>query len=259
MKLTVVGCSGSFPGPDSPASCYLVTACDEDREWRIVLDLGNGAFGALQRHVNPFDLDAVFLSHLHPDHCVDVLSLYVHRKYHPTRTGSVATLPVHGPSTSARDLESMFHGAQEGGLTTQLDIRAVSDGRRIDVGPFQITPYAVNHPVEAYGYRVEAGGRVLAFTGDTDATPALRPLLRGADLALMDCAFVDGRDDLRDVHLSGSRAATAAQEAGVRGRVVLTHLPAWNDPDVCLAQARSVWAGSPDLLGVVEADAVYDV
>lgn len=259
MKLTIVGCSGSFPGPSSPASCYLLTATDGTREWRIVLDLGNGSFGALQRHTDPFGLDAVFLSHLHPDHCADVLSLYVHRKYHPAAPASLTRLAVFGPSTSARDLEAMFHGSQEGGLATQLDIRSVVDGRAVEVGPFLVTPFAVNHPVEAYGYRVEAGGRVLAFTGDTDATPALLPLLAGADLALMDCAFVDGRDELAGVHLSGSRAAAAAQASVVRGRVVLTHLPAWNDPDVCLAQARSAWSGSSDAISVVTPDGVYEV
>ena len=56
MRLTVVGCSGSYPGPDSPASCYLLEADDADgRTWRVLLDLGNGALGALQRYVDPLD------------------------------------------------------------------------------------------------------------------------------------------------------------------------------------------------------------
>ena len=114
-------------------------------------------------------------------------------------------------------------------------------------GPFTVTPYAVNHPVEAYGYRVEAGGAVLAFTGDTDDCDNLTPLLRGADLALLDSAFVDGRDDVPDIHLSGSRAAAAAVRAGGVRRFVLTHIPAWNDPQVCRAQAAAVWPGEVEL------------
>ena len=69
MRLTVVGCSGSFPGPGSPASCYLVEADG----FRVLLDLGNGALGALQRHLQARDIDAVLLSHLHADHCIDLL------------------------------------------------------------------------------------------------------------------------------------------------------------------------------------------
>src|SRR5690606_10081583 len=68
MKLTVVGCSGSFPSPDSACSSYLVEADG----YRLLLDMGNGALGALQRHCGLYDLDAVALSHLHADHCIDM-------------------------------------------------------------------------------------------------------------------------------------------------------------------------------------------
>ena len=62
MQLTIVGCSGSYPGPDSPASCYLVQAEHEGRTWNILMDLGNGALGALHRYVDPLSIDAVLLS-----------------------------------------------------------------------------------------------------------------------------------------------------------------------------------------------------
>ena len=83
MRLTVVGCSGSFPGPDSPACCYLLEAHHEGRLLRVLLDLGNGALGSLQRYVDPLMVDAVVLSHLHADHCFDLCGLYVVRKYRP--------------------------------------------------------------------------------------------------------------------------------------------------------------------------------
>ena len=148
----------------------------------------------------------------------------------------------------------MYHGLEPGGMEAQFDFGVVSDAVPLTVGPFTITPYAVNHPVEAYGYRVEAAGRVIAFTGDTDDCPNLDPLLHGADLALTDSAFVDGRDDVPDIHLSGSRAATAAVRAGGVRRLVLTHVPAWNDPELCRAQAASVWPGEVEL---ARAGAVY--
>ncbi len=246
MRLTVVGCSGSFPGPESPASCYLVEAEHEGRTWRVLLDLGSGALGALQRYVDPADLDAVLLSHLHPDHCADLLGLYVVRRYRPE--GPLPSrLPVHGPAQTAERLALMYHGLEPGGMEGEYAFTAVADAQPFVVGPFRCVPYAVNHPVEAYGYRVEADGAVLAFTGDTDDCPNLDPLLAGADLALLDSAFVDGRDDARDIHLSGSRAATAAVRAGGVGRLVLTHVPAWNDREVCRAQAAQVWPGRVEI------------
>ncbi len=247
MRLTVIGCSGSFAGPDSPASSYLLRADHEGRTWSVLLDLGNGALGPLQRHLDPAtDLDAVFLSHLHPDHCADLLGLYVMRRYRPYGL-SGSRLPVHGPRGTLRRLELMYHGLDEGGMGAQFDVRAVHDREPVRVGPFTVTPYAVEHPVEAYGYRVEADGAVLSFTGDTDECPALQPLLAGADLVLSDSAFVDGRDTIRGIHLSGSRAATAALRAGGVGRLLLTHIPPWNDREVCRRQAAAVWPGEVEL------------
>ncbi len=245
MKVTVVGCSGSFAGPDSPASCYLVQADDGVRTWSVVLDLGNGALGVLQRHLALDDLDAVVLSHLHPDHCVDLCGLYVSRRYRPE--GPYPTpLPVHGPRGTAERMARVY-GLPGDGMEGEFDFRTVTDRAPFAVGPLRLTPFGVNHPVEAYGYRVEADGAVLAYTGDTDADPALTDLLRDADLALLDSAFVDGRDEAKDIHLSGRRAAEAAVAAGGVKRFVLTHLPPWNDPEVCRAQAAAVWPGDVEL------------
>ncbi|PKW27076.1 MBL fold metallo-hydrolase [Phycicoccus duodecadis] len=246
MRLTVVGCSGSFAGPESPASSYLVQTEHEGRTWSVLLDLGSGALGPLQRHLDLADLDAVLLSHLHPDHCADVLGLYVTRRYRPA--GPLPRrMPLYGPSGTAERLALMYHGLEPGGMESEFDVRVVRDAEPVRVGPFTVTPYAVAHPVEAYGYRVEADGEVLAFTGDTDTCDNLSPLLAGADLALLDCAFVDGRDATRGVHLTGSRAAAAAVAAGGVRRLVLTHIPAWNDPRTCRGQAAGGWPGTVEL------------
>ena len=92
MRLTVIGCSGSFPGPESAASCYLVEA----NGFRLVLDMGNGALAALGRTIDIYSIGAIALSHLHPDHCLDLCGFYVLRKYHPS--GQQPRLPVYGPS-----------------------------------------------------------------------------------------------------------------------------------------------------------------
>ncbi|MGB7820410.1 MAG: MBL fold metallo-hydrolase [Ornithinibacter sp.] len=246
MKVTVIGCSGSFAGPSSPASCYLVQADHDGRTWSIVLDLGNGALGALQRQLDPLTLDAVMLTHLHPDHCVDLCGLYVMRRYSPAGQPGRA-LPVHGPQGSAERIAAMYHGLEKGGMSAQFDFRAVRDAAPITIGPFTVTPYAVRHPIEAYGYRVEADGATLAYTGDTDVCDGLTPLLRDADIAFVDSAFIDGRDEVEGIHLSGSRAAQAAVRAGGVKRLVLTHMPAWNDAEVCRSQAAAVWPGEVEL------------
>jgi ribonuclease BN (tRNA processing enzyme) len=223
-----------------------VQADAEGRTWSVVLDLGNGALGPLQGHVDLADLDAVFISHLHPDHCVDVCGLYVTRKYRPS--GPVpGQLPIHAPTGAEDRFALMYHGLERGGMTNEFTVHELGDGKVTRVGPLTVTAYRVNHPVEAYGFRVEADGAVLAYTGDTDSCDALTPLLTGADLALVDSAFVDGRDEAPGIHLSGSRAAQAAVDAGGVRRLMLTHIPPWNDRELCRQQAASVWSGPLDV------------
>lgn len=248
MRVTIVGCSGSFPGPDSPASCYLVQAEQDGRQWSMLLDLGNGALGPLQRFVDPVALDAILLSHLHPDHCLDLTGLYVMTRYRPQGPPE-RRIPVYGPPPTAERMAYAYHGALAlaHSMSSEFDFAWIRDGEPFQVGPFTITPRAVRHPIEAYGFRVEAGGQVLAYTGDTDTCDALGPLLTGAGLVLTDCAYMDGRDTERGVHLTGSRAAEAAVAAGGVSRLMLTHMPVWNDPAECRAQAQQVWPGVVEL------------
>ncbi|WP_220432812.1 MBL fold metallo-hydrolase, partial [Raoultella terrigena] len=97
---------------------------------------------------------------------------------------------------------------------------------------------------------------VLAYSGDTDTCDPLVPLFTGADLALVDSAFVEGRDDARGIHLTGRRAAQAVVDAGGVGRLMLTHIPAWNDPQVCRDQAAEIWTGEVEL---ARPGATYDI
>lgn len=246
LSLTIVGCSGSFAGPDSPASCYLLQTEHEGRTWSLVLDLGSGALGALQRHVDPLEVEAVVLSHLHPDHCLDLTGLHVMRRHHPVGLPS-GRLAVYGPAGTAERI------ARAQGVESATDVQdafrfvTVRERQDLTVGPFRLVPFAVNHPVPAFGYRVEAGGVTIAYTGDTDACPALLALMADADLVLADSAFVEGRDTREGIHLSGRRAAEAAVAAGGVQRLMLTHIPAWNDPEVCRAQAAEVWPGEVEL------------
>lgn len=256
----MVGCSGSFPGPASPASCYLVEADDDaGRTWRVVLDLGSGALGPLQRHVPALrDLDAVLLSHLHADHCLDLCGLYVALRYDPEGRRA-ERIPVLGPQGAAERMARAYDLPASPGMTAELDFRSWVEGEPVRLGPLVVTAVRVEHPVEAYGLRVEGPAedgsrtRVLAYTGDTDACAALVPLAAGADLLLAEAAFHEGRDAERGIHLTGRRAGEVAAQAQVAS-LLLTHLPPWNDNDRTLAEAREVWDGP---LALARPDAVH--
>lgn len=232
MKLTVVGCAGSYPGPESPASCYLVEADQDGRTWRILLDLGNGALGALHRYADPLSIDAVLLSHLHADHCIDMTSFYVLRKYHPS--GAQPAIPVWGPKGTARRLAKAYDLPKTPGMKAEFNFHRYRG--EFTLGPFVIEPISVDHPVEAFGVRVSADGATLAYSGDTGPCEAVGRLADGVDLFLCEASFLDRHANPDSVHLTGSQAAEAATGANV-GRLVLTHVPAWYDPAEVLAEA----------------------
>ncbi len=246
MRLTTVGCAGSFPSPTSPASCYLVEAEDAaGRTWRVLLDLGSGALGPLQRYLDVADIDAVLLSHLHPDHFVDLCGLYVALRYDP-RARAPREVAVHGPEATMHRIVAAYGADEHDGLEEVYRLHPWVHGQAREIGPFTVSAYRVNHTVEAYGIRLQhhtpAGPAVLAYTGDTDDCPALTDLAADAGLLLAEASFEEGRDVVRGVHLTGLRAGQVAQRAGVE-RLVLTHVPAWTAPEVVLAEARTAFSG----------------
>lgn len=249
MRLVVLGCAGSFPGPDSAASSYLVQAEDgAGRTWSAVLDLGNGALGPLQRWGDPSALDVVALSHLHADHVADLAVLGVYRRYRPA--GPLPALPVLGPEGTAERLVHLSGHDPATATTHQFDVLTWVPREPVQVGPLTLEAVPVAHPVPAFGIRVTGPSEadptrrvVLAYSGDTDACDGLDELAHGADLLLAEAAFVEGRDDaVRGVHLTGRRAAQAAARGGARS-LVLTHVPSWNDPAVALQEAAAVYDG----------------
>jgi len=239
MRLTIVGCSGSYPGPDSAASSYLVEADD----YQLVLDLGNGALGQLQRYTSLDRPEAVLLSHLHADHVIDLTSYYVVRRYHPD--GQMPTLPVYGPHGSAHRMARAYDLPYNPGMTHEFDFRVYSS-EPFEVGPFTVTVVPVVHPVDAYAIRLQHGGRTLVYSGDTAPTPALGQIAKGADLFLCEAAFLEGRENPEGLHLTGREAGAIATQARAAS-VLITHVPPWGDAARALAESRETYGGPLEL------------
>lgn len=252
MRLVVLGCAGSYPSPTSAASGYLVQADDAaGRTWTVLMDLGNGALGPLQKYGDPTALDAVALSHLHSDHVADMVVLNVLRRYRPG--GPLEPVDVWGPTGTAARLTQIAGSDPATDVGGQFRFHEWDPHAPVVVGPLTLTPVPVEHPIPAFGIRVQGPSDedpdrtvTLAYTGDTDVCAGLDELAR-ADLLLSEAAFIEGRDDaVRGVHLTGRRAGEAAT-AGGSGRLVLTHLPAWTDAATAVAEARETYAGPIDV------------
>ena len=167
--------------------------------------------GALYRYLDPREVDAIALSHLHADHCLDlcgyVAALLTERP--------VAATPVYAPANAAARLVRAYDVAGDDGeagesglsIAEHLDWRTWRPSQRI--GPFTVQTVRVAHPVEAYGIRVEedATGAAMVYSGDTGPTEALVQLANNVDLLLVESAFLDGPDNPPGMHLSAQAAA----------------------------------------------------
>jgi ribonuclease BN (tRNA processing enzyme) len=252
MRLTVIGSSGSYPGPESSASCYLLEAEHDGRTWRVLLDMGNGSLGSLQRYSDASAVDAVFISHLHADHCLDLCGYYVMRKYHPG--GALPRIPVWGPEHTARRMAKAYDLDESPGMNEEFEFIPYGPDA-VHCGPFRVTVRRVVHPVTAYALRVEAGGRALAYSGDTGPCHSLADTARDADLFLCEASFMEGVPNPADLHLTGADAGRTAAAAGSR-RLLLTHIPPWHDPEKVLAEAMGTYDGPVEL---ARPGATYDV
>jgi len=216
MELTVLGCSGSYGSPAGGAcSGYLVRA-GASVMW---VDCGNGSFANLQQHVNAADLTAVVITHVHPDHCVDLYGLHVMNTYGLERTG----LPVYAPEGVARRLEGLV-----GKWDDTFDWRLVGDGDRIDVDGTSLRFSRTSHPPPTVAVEIAHDGKRLVYTSDTGPEWSCEVFGAGADLVLCEATYQ--HDDIRaPIHLSARQAGEAARAARARN-LMLTHLWPTIDP-----------------------------
>ena len=246
MRLTVIGCSGTMPDPDGPASSYLVEAGG----FKLLVDCGNGASGPVQRYAGLTGLDAVLISHIHSDHCLDLGVFSYARRYSP---GVTTQLPVYGPPGLEQRLNEA-DTAPRSGFRDVYDFRDLYVGH-LTLGPFEIELAHMNHPVETFGLRIMADGASLTYSADTGECPALVELARDTDLLLCEAAFREDPANPEGLHLTGRQAGEHATRAGAR-KLVLTHIPPWIDKPTSLADATAAYDGPVEL---ARAGATYDL
>lgn len=249
MQVTVLGCAGTFPNADSPCSAYLV----EHDGFRVLLDIGNGAVGALQRHAGLLDVDAIYLSHLHADHCLDLLAYTYARWFHPD--GVPPVLPVYGPTGARERILRVFDSPQPIERIEEVyDFRTTTAGS-ISIGPFDVSLAPTKHPVETYAITLRAGDRAISYTGDSGPSAEVAAVARGVDLFLCESTWTSDRDYPPDLHMTSQQAGQHAALAGV-GRLALVHTTPFTSPDRLLAEAAAEYDGS---LEIARAGATYQL
>jgi ribonuclease BN (tRNA processing enzyme) len=208
MTVTVLGCSGSYPGAGGACSGYLV----EDGTTRLWLDAGAGTLANLQTHVELRQVDAIVLSHEHPDHWTDLEGFHNVLRFVLVRQ----KFPVYAPAgLRERTYDDMSPWVQW---------HDVSDGDRVTAGTLDLTFSRTDHGPETLAVRIDSpeADRSLGYSADTGPRWSLEALGPGLDLALCEATVpVELEGELQ--HLSAPQAGESARAAGAE-RLVLTHL-----------------------------------
>ncbi|HEY7937387.1 MAG TPA: MBL fold metallo-hydrolase [Candidatus Limnocylindrales bacterium] len=228
MKLTVIGAGPAYTDrAGAVGASYLVTSGDTS----LLLDLGHGSFANLAGALEPSTLTAIAISHLHPDHFIDLVPLrhYLRYEFEPPRR-----LAVLAPAAIAERLDALL--AQPGFTAEALDIAPLSDGLVREIGGLRLEARKVTHTDDSYAFRVSplprAGaaepGPGLVYTGDCGRAADLRPLIQPGDVLLSEVSFGLGPVPRGVFHLDAGEVGRLAADAGA-GRVLLTHLLSGRD------------------------------
>lgn len=244
MRLIVLGSNGTYATPGRPASGYVVEH-DGDRVW---VDAGSGTCAAFQERFSLASLDALVITHVHPDHSTDVFMLYHALRYGPVPRAGVPVLAPEGV------VERIVHflqanGEKEHGLWEVFDFREARPGEDVTVGGIELGFALTDHPVPTVGVRARAGGRTLVYSSDTGPGGEVGRLAEGADLFLCEATY-QGSSDAKPwgQHLTAGEAGEIGRQAGVE-RLVLTHLWPGLDPQRSVAEAEEAY-GRPVGLAV---------
>jgi len=227
-SLTVLGSCGAWPEPGRACAGFLI----EYDGFRVVLDLGYAALPQLLAHRPHAEVDAVVVTHQHPDHCVDVSALARVRYYEAPQAPRIA---LHSPPGVVDVLRALEPNPDP---TVVFDLHDLADTTRL--GPFTVETVQLPHYVTNYGVRLTAPGVSLAYTGDSGPSAEHAKLAEGTDLFIADATLQGPSPSTTPRYvMTATEAARAAR--GAR-RLLLTHF----------------WPGSDRAISVAEAQAEFD-
>lgn len=213
MKVTVLGPWGGYPKAGEASAGYLV----QKEGFNLLVDCGSGVLAQLQHYLPVEELDAVIISHYHPDHIADTGVLYHGRLIQSKISKELPELPIYAPPHDKEAFNRLSHEPYTVAKPYKAD-------EELQVGPFTITFLKTSHPVTCFAMRIHDGEKSMVFTADSSYMKEFEQFASGADLLLCECNLYSHMDGSSMGHMNSTDAATIAKAANV-GTLILTHLP----------------------------------
>jgi ribonuclease BN (tRNA processing enzyme) len=235
MQMTVLGSAASYAGPDQACSGYLV----EHEGTTLMLDCGNGTIANASHVTDVTSLDAVIVSHAHPDHFVDLFALEAALRFAPE--GPMGSLPVYLPEGLWESMCALVSTAGAAHLAEAFEPHVLRAGEAIQFDELTVTPYPVDHEGPTFALVVQAPDARLAYTADTRDGEAVRLAAEDCDVLLCECTLPTDYAGLGP-HMTAAEAGALAKDSGAE-LLVLTHLWPSADHDKMLREAGDVFGG----------------
>lgn len=234
LELIILGTSASYPQAGKACSGYLIKSAGSN----LLIDLGSGVLGNLQQHIDPRDLDAIILSHLHPDHFTDIFSLLIYLEFPAKATKK---MQLFAPPGSDKRLAALSW-ANSKDPTELFEFIDLAPSTSFDIASFIVTTAETEHAEKTFAVRVEdrTDGASLTYTADTGPSPQVEGLARGTDLLLAEATWLKRPDSDGVGHLSATEAGELAQRAQAHA-LILTHLGAEVDVAQAVQLAKSAF------------------
>lgn len=240
LELVVLGNATPYPRPNRACSGYLVRS----NTTTIWVDTGPGTLAELQRFVGVLDVDAIWLSHLHVDHCADFLAMYFALRF--SKLQPERKIPAFGPNGWPERFETFLKGISPHHLDEAFQVHELGDELRAGVGDMQLHAFAVEHGVPSYALRVDTDGAVFTYSADTGPCRGVVAAAQGADLLVCEAGWAVRPEGTPPWHMTPAEAGEVARRSGAR-RLLLTHLGADVVPEDALALAREAFGGGVEI------------
>ncbi|MGE8205152.1 MBL fold metallo-hydrolase [Heyndrickxia sp. NPDC080065] len=232
MKLTVIGPWGGYPKVNSASSGYLL----EHDGFHLLMDCGSAVLSKLQKYIKPEKLDAVIISHYHPDHIADIGVLQHALIISKYLNNNINTLPIYGHNEDKHGFQSLFFDEVSVGVEYK-------ENQELHIGPFKVTFLRTKHPVPCFAMRIEAGNQILVYTADSSYLDSFSSFAADADILLCECNLYGDMDGSAAGHMTSFEAGEIAQVAGVK-HLILTHLPQYGNLEQLKTEAAAKFSGN---------------
>lgn len=241
MRFISFGCSGAYPMFQIACSSYFIQTDDAN----MLFDCGAGSLSNLVGYIDPTELDAIFISHWHADHCSDLFVLAYLYQFKLSKGKKIKLYTI-------KTENSLLY--QEACRLSCFEIIDIKEGSAVKINSTSVCAYKAVHPVPSLMFSIADGNKKLFYTGDTNYYDGIIDFIKGSNVLISTAFFIRDEWSIEKPQLSAYLAASIAKQANV-DMLYITHLNPKTSKKLLFDEAFSQFKNTK----VLEQNKLYNV